>query len=492
MCAALCCGITGCNPSAESKDKVKPKSVNNNTPIEFVIIDDAPLGEVILRQLKAQSEGEVTIKSYTVAEFRALEEVAGDLIIYPSWLIGELAEKRVIEPVSKVVLGNEEFESGDILRLDRGALVEYARKKFAVSMGSPVMMLHFRQDIFGKEELLPPADWAEYQKIVESLAEKNAAANSKIAPTLEPMAKGWASEVLFTRVAASIRHHGQYSSIFDINSLKPVIDREPFVNALEQMVMVAKLAKEAGYDCKSLTRQDVQTLLLDGKAAMGITWASRLDSKRPESGSSPQADPEKQDPQGDENKSSQKEAGTRLPIRPAMIPGSKQVYSFSSNTWKNRVEGESIVVPAIGSSGRLVSVLRKSKRASSAGRRIRWICGKELGAKVSSESYHTSVFRKSQVGRAGSWFPERYSQVFADDYGSIMELSSESSLWLHSLRIPGRQEYMSALDDGIHAAIDGTDPKAALAEVVSKWNKITEKYGIERQKTAYSRSLGIE
>jgi len=48
--------------------------------------------------------------------------------------------------------------------------------------------------------------------------------------------------------------------------------------------------------------------------------------------------------------------------------------------------------------------------------------------------------------------------------------------------LPGRAEYLTALDEAVHAAIGGKkSPAEALSEAAAKWHEITERLGMERQ-----------
>jgi multiple sugar transport system substrate-binding protein len=58
------------------------------------------------------------------------------------------------------------------------------------------------------------------------------------------------------------------------------------------------------------------------------------------------------------------------------------------------------------------------------------------------------------------------------------------------LRIPGTAEYWHALDVNIAAVLGGhMQPKAALDATAAAWEKITERYGRDRQKTLYKASF---
>ncbi len=57
------------------------------------------------------------------------------------------------------------------------------------------------------------------------------------------------------------------------------------------------------------------------------------------------------------------------------------------------------------------------------------------------------------------------------------------------LGIPGAREYMEAIDNATTAAYAGKDPQAALDEAAARWDKITERLGVDSQKAAYEQWL---
>ena len=59
--------------------------------------------------------------------------------------------------------------------------------------------------------------------------------------TIEPLAPGWAGLVLLARAAPYAKHRDNYSALFDIETMEPLVAGPPFVQALEELVAAAKL-----------------------------------------------------------------------------------------------------------------------------------------------------------------------------------------------------------------------------------------------------------
>ncbi len=81
----------------------------------------------------------------------------------------------------------------------------------------------------------------------------------------------------------------------------------------------------------------------------------------------------------------------------------------------------------------------------------------------------------------------------AVQYGDATEAAFRHEQWLGALRLPGRAEYLAALDEAVAAAVRGDkSAQEALLEADAKWSKITAPLGRDRQKAAYRHSLGLE
>ncbi len=77
-------------------------------------------------------------------------------------------------------------------------------------------------------------------------------------------------------------------------------------------------------------------------------------------------------------------------------------------------------------------------------------------------------------------------------YADVTEAALRHEQWLGALRLPGRAEYLAALDEAVRAAVRGQkSPHDALLEAAAKWRKITARLGLDRQRAAYRHSLGL-
>ena len=66
-----------------------------------------------------------------------------------------------------------DFNYRDIFDQIRLGELRWGTRTFATPLGSPQLLLVYRADIFQRLGLKPPADWTEYQRIVERLADRS-------------------------------------------------------------------------------------------------------------------------------------------------------------------------------------------------------------------------------------------------------------------------------------------------------------------------------
>ncbi len=116
-----------------------------------------------------------------------------------------------------------------------------------------------------------------------------------------------------------------------------------------------------------------------------------------------------------------------------------------------------------------------------------------MSPQVSAASPATTLFRQSNLKFPGAWVEKPVPMTAAAEYADATATALGHEQWLGALRIPGRAKYMAALDDAVAAAVRGEkSPLDALLDADAKWQKITERLGLERQKAAYRHSLGLE
>jgi multiple sugar transport system substrate-binding protein len=435
-------------------------------PLVLVVVDDPALGKAIAREWLGRTEETLTVRDATLGEVAAASRLPGDAVVFPTAMLGQLAERGLIAPLESGALEGSEFDYRDIFDQIRLREMRWGGKTLAVPLGSPQLLLAYRADVFERNGLSPPHDWAEYQQVLDRLANGAAPSNSESNdtqrrhPAIEPLAEGWAGQLLLARAAAYAVHRDQISPLFRFDNLAPLIDQPPYVRALEELVNAAKaghLAKE------KMTPPEAFQALRSGRCAMALTWAaSNIDDAKREHDAA---------------------------IRFALLPGAKQAYRFATQSWEERSIDDSIHVPLLAPAGRMAAASDASSDARRAQGLVIWLSGREVSQQTGPHSAATTLFRNSQIPASTRWtgsLPAETSRQYAETLRDSLSLS----ITFPALALPGRLEYLPALDKAVHEALGGKPAAEALADAAKQWTAITERLGVESQRRANAKSLG--
>ena len=480
MCLLAGAGCPGEPPPLPAN---APRDVVPEQPIHLLVIDDPALAQVIQQQWNARAELDLILSELTSAEFLQQDRQAAlsvDLIIYPSYLIGLLAERGWIVPVPQHVLDTPQLSVRDILPMVRLRETRWGEDVYALSFGSPQLTLFYRADVLKHLGQKVPGTWDEYQELVRLcadpalLGELASTGGQPWSATLEPLGPGWAGQVLIARAAAYVKHRDSFSTFFHYRTLEPLVDGPPFVRALEQLVAAAQTGPA---EVVQLTPHDVRSEFLEGRCAMALTWPAGVEVEGPPTGP--------------------------VPTEYAALPGAREVYYLRDREWQPRSEEMGFAVPLLSVAGRMASVTSRSRRTRSAFHVLVWLTGKELSSEIAPLSSSTGVFRytRRRLDQLGAprplllperWFPKETSPQEIRQYASVVQTVHTRPSWMMSLRIPGCTRYLEALDTAVHRAVAGElDAAAALQEAAARWREITNELGHEQQREAFQHSIGL-
>ena len=463
--------LAGCHSSRNETPDVG-KAQKQSSPVRVLVVDDSELAAAIERHLHARSDGDIQIKQLESTELVGQEQkrLRADIVIYPCGLIGELAERSLISPISSDDLQAPAAAQQDIFSLLRLREVAWGEQVFAVPFGSPTLTLYYRADIFSQLGLQPPATWAEFADLARRLSEGDRVGvpeqlRKSWSGVVEPLGAGWAGQVFLARAAASARHRSQYSTLFDSRDMRPLITGPAFVQAMEELAETAKFGSPSSIN---FTPDDVRREFIAGHCAMALSWPSRAGA-------------------------ASESAGEGVPTAFAELPGASAAYNFRASRWEQKAEGESPHVTLLSIDGRMGSVTRECPQPNDALNLLFLLAGHELAHQVTVESQHTTLFRKSQLEQVNRWVEPELDAQAAQQYGEVLEVAQSRVRSLCSIRIPGRSEYLQALDVAVHDVLAGeSDPAEALQQAANRWAEITTALGTERQQTAYLKSIGLE
>ncbi|MCO6457990.1 MAG: extracellular solute-binding protein, partial [Pirellulaceae bacterium] len=364
----------GCGP-AVPPPVVTGEPPATAAPIRLLVVDDPELAEAIGRQWNAHDERRLAVEQMASSDLPQAVRLNADAVIYPSGLLGELAESRRIVPFPAEALDGPQLARGDIFPLQLQVEGRWGGQLLAVPLGSPQFCLVYRRDLARSAGGRPPATWGQYHELAVRLAKEHAeAGDGSFHAVAEPLAAGWAGQVLLARAAPYARHRSQYSTLFNFNTMDPLIAGPPFVRALEELVAASRLAPP---ECLEWTPAEVFEAVRSGRAAMGLAWPSPAATGLQPADSAPGA-------ASDQPVESAADSSGQLAF--AELPGSDQVYSLGQQRWEQRREDEPGRIPLLAIAGRLGSVTAQSRRPAAAADALAWITGRDWSPLIAPAS----------------------------------------------------------------------------------------------------------
>ncbi len=491
--ACLLLALAGCPQDETAKQRQPVKRPLEGVKLRLAVVDDPALATAIARvqgEWNAQTGSELEVEQTSEKELTQADKLPADTVICPSHLLGVLAERELLAPVPARTLKGAQW--GGLFELLKLREAAWGAEVMAVPLGSPLLCCYYRADLLAKLGRKPPKTWTEYEELAQLLAEnrpspaksdmeaggESAGEMKSDAPwsgTIEPLAPGWAGLLFLARAASVAKHRDDFSTLFNIDTMEPLVAAPGMVQALKDLVAATKFgpADPTRYDPAA-----ARAAFWNGQCGMALSWpTAAAETKKDEGGTA--KIPDKVDPS--------------IRVGFVELPGSRRVFSLTSRSWDTRADDDDLHVPLLAISGRLGVVNRESKHLDAAFQLLLWLADESIGTQVSAASSATTLFCQANLKSPGRWVEKPVPAPAAAQYGDATEAGFRHEQWLGAFRLPGRDEYLAALDEAVLAAVRGEKTvEEALLETDAKWGKITERLGTDRQKTAYRHSLGLE
>jgi multiple sugar transport system substrate-binding protein len=436
--------------------------------LRLAVVDDPGLATAADRlagEWNAQTGATLEVVRATENQLAGAAALPADAVLCPSHLVGPWAERKLLAAVPQRVLDDPQWNDVfELLRLHEAVWGKDA--PLAIPFGSPLLVCYYRADRLEKLGRRPPQTWAEYEELAGLLAKDRPAGAADWCGTIEPLAPGWGGLVLLARAAPQAKHRDNYSTLFDLDTMEPMVAGPPFVAALEQLAAAAKLGPADPLACDPAA---ARAAFWKGRCGLAITWPTAADAKLPG----------KLDP--------------AIRVGFAELPGSPRVFNADNHEWDARTDDDDPHVPLLSISGRLGVVGARSQHVDAAFELLVWLADAARRPALSTVSPATTLFRQSDLKSPEAWVEKPVPLKAAADYGATTAAAMRREQWLGALCLPGRAEYLAALDAAVTATIrGGKSPADALGEAAAQWRQITARLGLDRQRTAYRHSLGLE
>lgn len=438
----------GCQPSVETPE---PNVAKEAAPLRILLVDETSLDEVLQREWSARFDTPLSIEHVTAADLSQAKRLGTDVVIFPTMMLGSLAEADLIAP-----LPTDEVESQarDVREQFANVRAEtrWEGQTFGVSLGSTRWLLAYRSDLLAQAGIEPPQTWAQLNEACQRLADRSQFADLPIAKEkwhalLQPTAPQYGGHWMLARAASKLAAGSQISPLLDYDTLEPRLTSPAIVDALSALVSDATSAGQTDELSPSLCWQKI----VAGECAMAIAFPERLDEAALD------ATPKT----------------IRETIRFVPLPSSE--------------EGSTIAFG--GFSGRIVSVASASDQPQLAATFLWWLTSSEIASRIAPACADTCPTSPQQLEQLSSWTGELAGAPL-ESAKEALKQTLEASEQLIPLRVPGYQLYAEALDKAVRDTLSKkSDAQKALEAASAEWKGTTVAKGSDGQRQAYHRSL---
>lgn len=468
-------GLTGCGGPEKPSAAPPSRLPFDGQVLRVLVLDDAELAEAAKRpagEFKAQTGASLQFVRRPASELVGTEQVDADIIIFPSYLLGQLAERRTILPVAKSLLEHPDYRWNEVFEMLRLQEAVWGQDVYGVPLGSATLVCWYRADLLAKFNRQPPQTWAEYQELAaffskrENLGDDAPPVGQDWYGAVEPLGKGWAGLTLLARAAGYAKHRDHYSTTFNIDTLEPLIASPPFVRALDELAAAAKTGPEGAV---RFSPADVRAAFWEGQSALALTWCSAADREEIPT-----------------------PIGENFGVGFEELPGSDEVFNPGTQQWEPKREAIVRRVPLLAAAGRLAAVTVDCRHRDAAWELLRMFSTDPWCSQVSGASYSATLFRQSHVSKPAPWVDRGLPGQAAHQYAETVRLVMGRQEWLPALRLPGRAEYLEELDLAVWKVLRGeATSQESLDWAARQWRFINDKYGVKPQRLALLRGLGL-
>lgn len=402
-----------------------------------------------------------------------------DVLFYGSMWIADVLP--YLEPIPAGMLNSPQYQ--DVLPHYK-RVASWGDVAYQVPVDGDRHYLQYRKDLledprfhmaFKKETGKPlqvPQTWPELQDIARffhgSQLDDSAATGSQ--PAISGLVEVTVSDALlgnqFIKRAAPYAKHPAVKGgfYFELETMKPLINTPGFVRALEDFVAAGDLYPPGGH---RMNFPEVIQAFGHGEAVFSDSW--------------------------DDPFIQAMEPGNPLrnKVATSLSPGSREVWNRNTGQWDQFPEVNYVPYIVYGWTS---AVARASDHKEAAFDFLGFYANKQnhqadllVGRFGMNPFRHSDLDARFWIERAG------WSKAVAQSYVDTLDKMNQSTNKVLDLRIHRGQEYVQILSVGVYRALTGRDtPQAALDEVARRWERLTRRIGVYKQRDAYRHVVRFE
>jgi multiple sugar transport system substrate-binding protein len=402
-----------------------------------------------------------------------------DMILFPVGYIGDFAGGGYLTPLDDYIESDKDIMWDDIMPAYRDRIANWAGETVAVPVDGDLHTTVVRTELMENAEyskdfkakygyaIKLPDTWDEYYDMCEFANGWDWDGDGQIEYGAgEAQNKGGQSYWIFLSRALSYACiPGQAGTVFDPDTMEPLINNPGFVKALEDWKKLIDVSIPGS------TNMDVtgtRELYLSGDVFGTIDWGDvpELNASAPES-------------------------KVKNHFATIINPGVTEVWNRVTQKWQEFPEVNKAPFLAFG--GWAFAITATSENQDLAYKFISYVSTpeKSLGAVLEARSAR-QPYRKSHFSDLEKWKEFGFTDPQKEYINAVNETLSHPNVRA-DLRIPGTGRYYDALDVGIARVFSGElSAQESLDGVAEKWNEITDELGREKQLEYYRDSMGLK
>lgn len=464
--ALICsgCGTPATDPDAKSAQKAASPTSPTFPGVKLRV---AALGNTALGTVTADIVGEWQASRQAEIEIVAAPETNTPTGVDPSvdiWLIrgeklGGLIDRDILEP-----LGDLDADWQKRPPVFDNLVGRYGPDHYAVPLGTRVLVMVYReknaesaawqQAAQQTESTFPPKTWDEFDKFVGLL--KQESPDILAIPTKKSPDDSLPADLFLARVTATGKHRDHFSFLFSAETMEPRIASVPFSDALKAL---------SGLRPKTeMTSEEARAAFRDGKAGLLIDYAENA---------SKWASPQEKD---------------KIGVAP--LPGSYRVYEPDRKEYvKMQSRQLSGYLPTGGGYVAVMAKGRSGRISSAAKDFLAYLVSDSTSVQWAADSRMPMCPTRDALLAAGFVDPRIAPKVESGAWGESVLTQLTSDNPVVGLRIPETSQFMDDLENAVIEGLHGKAAEEVLKTASDSWSARVKKFGQERMRWHYRRSL---
>ena len=400
-------------------------------------------------------------------------------VFAPQW-IADFATPGYLQDLTSYVQADKAIQWDDISQFFRNFSAIYDGKIYTVPLDGDFHMVYYRTDVLQKLNMDPPKTWDDYVAIAKAAngMDMNGDGVGDFGSCIS-MAKAQQAYWWIISIAAPfIQSQGTaQGAFFDTSTMQPLVNNAAFIHALD---LYKSLLPYSEPTVLTDGVGDTRGLFTSGRCALSLDW-------------------------GDIGTLAVAEGSKVNGLTGAVItPGSTQILDRSTGqmvacdatTCPYATDGVNHAPFASfgGWSGGVSAAAPDNVKQAAYAFLSYMSQPAQSNVDVTLGKTGFNPYRTSQFTDLTPWLAAGFTQDSAKNYLGAIENSLNSPNMVLDLRIPNNQQYEQVvLDDVLARFVAGEMSSAdAAKEISDRWNELTDQYGRDAQKAAYTASLGIK